>query len=72
MVRMICLATALALVALTATAFAQTPTAEQRAACGADVKKFCSNVTPGGGRLIKCLSEQKDKVSAACRKSLQI
>ena len=72
MLRILCLATALALVGLTASAFAQAPTAEQRAACGNDVKKFCASVTPGGGRLIKCLAEQKDKVSAACRKSLQI
>jgi hypothetical protein len=72
MLRTSCLASATALVALTASAVAQTPTAEQRAACGGDVRKFCQNVTPGGGRLIKCLTGQKDKVSAACRKSLQI
>ncbi len=51
-------------------AAAQTPTAEQRAACGEDVKKLCAGVQPGGGRLMDCLNKQKDKVSDACKKVL--
>jgi hypothetical protein len=51
-------------------AAAQTPTAEQRAACGDDVKKLCAGVQPGGGRIIDCLSKQKDKVSEACKKAM--
>lgn len=46
-------------------AFAQT--AEQRAACGADTKKYCDGVSPGGGRILDCLAKQKDKLSPACK-----
>ena len=33
-------------------AVAQAPSAEEQAACGADQKKFCAKVKPGGGRII--------------------
>lgn len=47
-------------------AFAQT--AEQKAACRADYKKFCTGVMPGGGRLIKCLSKHIDDLTPQCQK----
>jgi hypothetical protein len=34
--------------------------------CTKDFKKYCSDVTPGGGRLVRCYEEKKDKMSAAC------
>ncbi len=37
-------------------ASAQEITAAQRAACKSDYEKFCSNVMPGGGRIVACLS----------------
>jgi hypothetical protein len=49
-----------------ATAFAQT--AEQKAACKADYKKFCTGVLPGGGRLIQCLSKHLSDLSPECQK----
>jgi hypothetical protein len=52
--------------ALASQATAQT--AEQRAACGDDVKKLCNGVMPGGGRILECLAKQKDKLSDACKK----
>ena len=41
-------------------AFAQTLTAEQRAACKADYQKYCTGTMPGGGRIIACLNKQRD------------
>lgn len=50
----------------------QAQTAEQRAACKDDFQKLCKGVMPGGGRVIKCLTEHKDKVSEGCRKAANI
>ena len=36
-------------------------------ACAADVKKFCPNVPPGQGRVMRCLKEHESELSAACR-----
>ena len=36
-------------------------------ACSADYDRLCSNVTPGGGRVLACLAQQKDKLTPACR-----
>ena len=35
-------------------------------ACGEDVKKFCSTVTPGEGRLMYCMQAHEDKISPGC------
>jgi hypothetical protein len=45
-------------------------TAEQRSACMGDYEKFCKGTTPGGGRIIACLSKSSDKLTPACRKVL--
>ena len=37
--------------------------------CKDDLKKFCSNVKPGKGRTHKCLRDNKDKVSKACKQA---
>ena len=36
------------------------------AACGADVKKYCSTITPGEGRLVFCILANEDKISTKC------
>ena len=51
-------------------ALAQNLTAAQRAACKGDYEKFCSGVTPGGGRIIACLYKQRDALGDACKKML--
>ena len=63
---------ALSFVAFVSTAaVAQTP--EQRANCADDVRKFCSGVDPArGGGIGRCLAENKEKLSPACRKALRI
>lgn len=56
---------------LVATAVHAEPTAEEKAACEADYKKFCSSVpetkTP---EIVACLKQHADKVSEQCRKKL--
>jgi hypothetical protein len=38
-----------------------------RSACGIDVRALCSDVTPGGGRLMQCLAAQSASLSPDCR-----
>lgn len=39
-------------------------------ACKEDVAKLCKWVVPGGGRIIKCLFKNEDKLSEACKLEL--
>jgi Cysteine rich repeat len=41
-----------------------------RAACKADVEKFCSGVQPGGGRIVGCLKQNEAQVSASCKDAI--
>jgi hypothetical protein len=34
--------------------------------CGEDIKKFCSTVTPGEGRVVYCMKAHEDKISPKC------
>jgi len=36
------------------------------AACGADVKKFCGQVSMGEGRLVLCMMAHEDKLDSKC------
>ena len=51
-------------------AFAQ-GTPQQRAACRADVVKFCKGKGEDPGVLLSCLEENKDKISEKCRKVIE-
>ncbi|HEY1309811.1 MAG TPA: cysteine rich repeat-containing protein [Pseudolabrys sp.] len=66
MQRIVLLAGAIALVSMNA-ASAQDFTAAQRAACKGDYDKFCKGTMPGGGRVLACLSKQRDALSDACK-----
>src|SRR6478752_7480643 len=35
-------------------------------ACEEDIKKYCSTVTPGEGRMLYCMEAHEDKISAKC------
>jgi hypothetical protein len=35
--------------------------------CTSDVKEFCSNITPGKGRVLFCLKSHDDKISQTCK-----
>jgi hypothetical protein len=45
--------------------------AKLQAACGHDLKKYCSSVTPGEGRILYCLQAYEDKISAKCDYELE-
>ena len=38
--------------------------------CSEDIKKYCSTVTPGEGRLVYCMQAHDDKISPKCAYSL--
>lgn len=38
-----------------------------RTACRQDAQRLCGNVERGGGRIIRCLMEHSEEISAACR-----
>jgi Cysteine rich repeat len=39
--------------------------------CADDIKKFCSDVTPGEGRMLYCMHAHEDKISAKCAYDLE-
>jgi len=49
-------------------AFSQT--ADGRGACAADYDKFCAGTSPGGGRVVACLTKKQNQLSDACKKVL--
>jgi hypothetical protein len=51
--------------------FALAQTAAEQAACRADFEKLCAGTKPGGGRVLACLSKQKDKLSDGCRQVVE-
>lgn len=36
-------------------------------ACQEDVEKFCSDTKPGKGRIMRCMKEHKEELSAECK-----
>ena len=36
------------------------------AACETDLQNYCSQVTPGNGRLLHCMAAHEDKISGQC------
>jgi hypothetical protein len=45
--------------------------AKKAGPCTETVTKFCADVTPGGGRIMKCLNDHRDDQSIACKDWLQ-
>jgi hypothetical protein len=48
----------------------QQAVADARAACDTDIQKLCLGVQPGGGRILACLKQHKDQVSAVCKQAV--
>ena len=47
------------------------PAHADKGACKADVEKFCKDVEPGEGRIIKCLHEHDNDLGEDCRKKMK-
>src|SRR5215831_5300281 len=45
--------------------------AEFATACGRDAKRLCSDVKPGGGRILACLTRQQDDLTSSCRPQVE-
>lgn len=43
-----------------------------QAACSADIQKFCPNVVPGEGRIVRCLVANAGQLSTPCRSSMLV
>jgi hypothetical protein len=39
--------------------------------CADDIKKYCSDVTPGEGRMLYCMHAHEDKISPKCNYDLE-
>ena len=71
MIRKLKLALGILAVAVAAPAFAQDSLLEYVVtSCEADLKQYCSQVTPGEGRLLHCAAAHEDKLSGQCQYAL--
>lgn len=43
--------------------------AQTKNPCADDVAKYCKDVTPGGGRLVRCLKQHESELSSECKAS---
>jgi hypothetical protein len=56
--------------AFAATASAQDPAETVVKGCSAEIENYCSQVTPGEGRLLACFYAHEDKLSGQCQYAL--
>lgn len=63
-----------AAIALLAAGFAASAGAQGRKGngpCAEDAKKFCGDVKPGGGRVVKCMKSHESALSPACQAEMK-
>jgi Cysteine rich repeat len=46
-------------------------TPEDRAACEADVRRYCQNAIPDNMRVLACLQQNRQRIAPACRGVLE-
>ncbi len=49
---------------------AQSEEMHRKGACKADYEKFCKDVKPGQGRIVKCMKEHEAQLSVACKNQI--
>ena len=59
-----------ALLACATAAFAKDEGPDPAAACKADFERLCKGVQPGDGRIMKCMMDNKSRVSPACASAM--
>jgi len=64
------LAAAAVLLSLSGNLFAQGIIETVEKGCAAEIEKFCSQVSPGEGRLLACFYAHEDKLSGQCQYAL--
>ncbi len=42
----------------------------EKGACREDIEKFCKDVKPGEGRIVKCMKEHENELSPGCKANL--
>ncbi|MCJ9702842.1 MULTISPECIES: cysteine rich repeat-containing protein [unclassified Bradyrhizobium] len=57
-------------VAVAFSGLASAQSSDPRGACKADYDKFCAGIAPGGGKVIACLNDKRDQLSATCKTAL--
>jgi hypothetical protein len=57
---------------LMVTIMAQSEEIHRKGPCKADFEKFCKDVKPGQGRLVKCMKEHENELSPACRDKIEV
>jgi hypothetical protein len=68
--RLTTLAALFLLLGLTGNVFAQDIVTTVEQGCEAEIKSFCSQVTPGEGRMLACFFAHEDKLSGQCQYAL--
>jgi hypothetical protein len=60
----------LALAGISGNALAQDPVSDIEKGCSVEIKQFCSQVSPGQGRMLACFYAHEDKLSGKCQFAL--
>ncbi|HEX7503903.1 MAG TPA: cysteine rich repeat-containing protein [Syntrophales bacterium] len=69
MLKRIMMAFAVAMLSIGVAAAADTPAA--KGPCADDIAKYCKDVKQGGGRIARCLKENEQQLSPACKSSIE-
>jgi hypothetical protein len=69
MLKRIMMAFAVAMLSIGVAAAADTPAA--KGPCADDIAKYCKDVKHGGGRIARCLKENEQQLSPACKSSIE-
>lgn len=69
--RSVLISTAIALLAAGFAANAGAQGRKGNGPCAEDAKKFCGDVKPGGGRVVKCMKSHEAELSPACQAEMK-